>query len=132
MLSRNVLVADESDYLLGNRGDARASTKYKSHHQTAEDWLQVSGTYVMSVGEKKIIALRKISPKDHQFYQRSSCPKLSAKTGDVLGFKKLAFPLFRRLCRPVLCQLLLGDRFAASPFAARRVDAVSKLSLKVH
>ena len=34
--------------------------------------------------------------------------------------KKLAVPLFRRLCRLVLCQLLPGPRFAASYSAARR------------
>ena len=51
-------------------------------------------------------------------------------------FKKLAFPPFRRLCRPVLCQLLPGARVAASYGAARRVNAVAQpihpFGLQIH
>ena len=68
-----------------------------AHYQTAEDWLQVLGTYVMSDGEKKIIdSLRE---RIINLIKEAAllAQKLSAKTGDVLGFKKTSISPFSPL-----------------------------------
>ena len=65
-----------------------------AHYQTAEDWLQVLGTYVMSDGEKKIIdSLRERIIN----LIKEAAQKLSEKRGDVLGFKKTSIPPFSPL-----------------------------------